>query len=104
MGIYFALLARVSLTNKLIVRFFLGHSSLEFVDQHVQAGQDMHARSQEELNRIAVGGNSGFEETKEAVMGDETDQFKRSLSSDDDSDGSDRSNHSDLSDAMQNNV
>jgi hypothetical protein len=74
----------------LIVRFFfLGHSSLAmagsdstFVDQHIQAGQDMFARSQEELNKLVVGANNGIEETKEAVMGDETAHLKRRLSFD----------------------
>jgi hypothetical protein len=87
----FALLAtRVSLANKLIVRFlFLGHSSLatagrdsSFVDQHIQAGQDMFAHSQEKLNKLVVGANNGIEETKEAVMGDETAHLKRRISSD----------------------
>jgi hypothetical protein len=55
---------------------FLGHSSLAttgrhstLVDQHIQAGQDMFARSQEELDKLVMGANNGIEETKEAVMG-----------------------------------
>jgi hypothetical protein len=35
----------------------------------------MFARAQEYLNILAVGGKSGVEETKEAVMGDETEQL-----------------------------
>jgi hypothetical protein len=71
-----------------------------FVDQHIQATQDMFARSQEELHKLVVGGNitTSVEETKEAVMGDETEHLKRSLSSDSDS------SDSDLSTAMMNNV
>jgi hypothetical protein len=67
----------------LIVRFFfLGH-------QHVQTGPD-------------VFGNSGVEETKEAVMGDETQQFKRRFSIERLS--SSESSDSDLSAAMMGNV
>jgi predicted transcriptional regulator len=79
----------------LIIHFFLlGHSSLStvgrdstFVDQHIQAGQDMFAWLQEQLNKLVVGANNGIEETsieetKEAVMGNGTAHLKRRLSSD----------------------
>ena len=68
---------------------FLGHSSLATggnstsVDQHIQAGKDMFAQSQEELSKLFMGGNSDVEETKEAIMGDETAHRKRSLSDSD---------------------
>jgi hypothetical protein len=54
-----------------------------FVDQHIQDGQDMFAQSQEELATLVTGANSGVEETKEAVMGDQTAHLKRSLNSSD---------------------
>jgi hypothetical protein len=52
-----------------------------FVDQHIQDGRDMFAQSQEELIKLVVGRNSGAEETKEAVMDDETGHLKRDRSS-----------------------
>jgi hypothetical protein len=51
----------------------------------------MFARSQEELNNLVVGEDSGFE--NEAVMGDETAHLKRSAS-----------DSSDLSALMSNNI
>jgi hypothetical protein len=42
----------------------------------------MFAWSQEELYKLVVGGNSGVEETKEAMMGDQAGHLKQSLSSD----------------------
>jgi heptaprenylglyceryl phosphate synthase len=79
----FALLAsRVSFTNKFLIVSFIFLATSSFVDQHIQAGQDMYAQSQEELSKLVVGGNiSDVEETKEAVMDDETGHLKRRLSS-----------------------
>jgi hypothetical protein len=66
--------------------FFLDHSSIAsdtnstFVDQHIQAGQDMFARSQEELSSLIAGGKSGVEKTNDAIMDDETAHLKRRFS------------------------
>ena len=85
----------------MIVRFFLfsieDPADYRFVDQHIQDGQNMYAQSKAELDKLSVGGNSGVEETNEAVMDDETGHRKRGYSSDD-------SDRSDLSRNMMKNV
>ena len=86
----------------MLISFLLGHASLatdresRFVDQYIQAGQEMFAQLQQELNKLVMGGNSGVEDTKEVVMGDETQHKKQTLSLD--------SSGSDLTTAMIENL
>ena len=61
-----------------------------FVDRHIKSARAMYAQSQEELLKLALGGNSGVDETKEVMMSDETGHMKRC--------------HSDLSISMMENV
>lgn len=94
----FALLTKVSRTNTLIVHFiFLDDSSLARGGGSTfgEAGQNLFLPSQEELLQLVAGGNSGVDEdeTKDAVMDDETGHLKRVYS-----------NGSDLSNSMQRNA